>query len=402
MHILLVADGRSPITQRWIQALFALHHEVTLVSTFPCEPVAGLRGFRVIPVAFAGLGGNQMASQKTAASRGKIRKVVTNFRGLFLSGRYIFGPFTLPFFARQYRHFLSESQPDLVHALRIPFEGMLAAFTPKEIPFIVSIWGNDLTLHAAGSPWMGSATCRTLDRADGLAADAARDIRLGHLWGFSPEKPTLVVPGGGGIDLVEIYQLRSQTTESQEHLMPAGVPLVINPRGFRPGSVNNEVFFQSIPLVLDRMPNVHFVCTAMANQPEAEHWVQKLRIGSNVHLLPYLSQPQLWSLFLSADVSVSVSSHDGTPNSLLEAMACGCFPVAGDIESLREWITPGVNGFLVEPSKAQGLAKAVLLALGQPDLRKTAAEFNLRLIRERAETNLVRSQIQVFYQRFVH
>ena len=37
------------------------------------------------------------------------------------------------------------------------------------------------------------------------------------------------------------------------------------------------------------------------------------------------------------------------PEAILEAMALGCFPIAGDIESVREWITPGVNGILVDP-----------------------------------------------------
>ena len=105
----------------------------------------------------------------------------------------------------------------------------------------------------------------------------------------------------------------------------------------------------------------------MQNQEEALAWVRQLHLEKNVHLLPYLPQPQLWNLFSAAEVSVSISVHDGTPNSLLEAMACGCFPIAGDIESLREWIVPGKNGFLVEPNKPQSLAEALLLALSLPE-----------------------------------
>jgi len=118
--------------------------------------------------------------------------------------------------------------------------------------------------------------------------------------------------------------------------------------------------------------------------------------------MPYLTQPQLWNLYHRAPVMVSISSHDGTPNSLLEAMAAGCFPIVGDIESLREWITPGINGLLVEPGKPQGLAEALLLALNTPTLRQQAAEINLQLVRQRADVFLVRSQIEVFYQRLVN
>ena len=112
----------------------------------------------------------------------------------------------------------------------------------------------------------------------------------------------------------------------------------------------------------------------------------------------YLPQAQVWDLFQRADISVSVSMHDGTPNTLLEAMACGCFPIVGDIESLREWITPGMNGLLVEPDKPQALAEASCWPLTIPELRTAAAEINQKLIRERAEVNLVRAQMQIFYE----
>ena len=106
-------------------------------------------------------------------------------------------------------------------------------------------------------------------------------------------------------------------------------------------------------------------------------------------------------LFRQAQVAVSPSFHDGTPNTLLEAMACGCFPVVGDIESLREWITPGVNGLLVDPADPQALAEAVLVALEQPDLRQRAAAHNLELIAERAEYGRVMLQAEAFYKQLV-
>jgi len=398
MHILLVADGRSPITRRWVRATVALQHRVTLVSTFPCGEVEGVSDLHILPVAFAGLGGSQVGVAG-ASGASVSRQLVSRFRSAFLSARYLLGPLSLPFYARSFRRLVAESKPDLVHALRIPFEGMLASLTPPSIPLAVTIWGNDLTYHAVGSPWMKAYTLQTLRRANGLLADAHRDIRLGQLWGFSPERPVLVVPGGAGIDLAEMHRLRSRFPESFADLLPAGVPMVVNPRGFRPGSVRTDVFFQAIPLVLERKPKVFFVCTGMAGQPEALRWVQQLKLDGHIRLLPFLPQPQLWDLFVRANIFVSVSAHDGTPNSFLEGIACGCFPVVGDIESLREWVTPGSNGFLVEPDKPQALADALVVALDNPDMLASAAEKNLQLIRQRAEAGMVRAQIEIFYQR---
>jgi glycosyltransferase involved in cell wall biosynthesis len=268
------------------------------------------------------------------------------------------------------------------------------------VPLVVSIWGNDLTLHAQRTSQMRSHTIRTLQRANGLLADAQRDLRLAVQWGYDPEKPALVVPGAGGIDLAEITRLSSgQDTTSAP--VPGGVPLVLNPRGFRPGSVRNDIFFEAIPLVLKERPEVFFACAAMAGQREALQYIEQYGLQEHVRLLPYLPQAQLWSLFQRAEVSVSVSAHDGTPNSLLEAMACRCFPIVGDIESLREWITPGVNGLLVEPDNAPALAEAILRALAHPELREKAAGANRRILEERAEVGVVREKIAAFYQQML-
>lgn len=394
MHILLVADGRSPITRSWTRSLLEGGLRVTLCSTFPCAPLEGIESLHILPVAFAGMAGSQAAN--TAAAPARQRGMIARFRPLFLAARYWLGPLSLRSFAAPFHNLVEAVQPDLVHALRIPFEGMLAAFTPPQVPLAVSIWGNDLTLHARGSRWMEAATRRTLRRADALAADAARDLRLASAWGFDPQKPALLVPGNGGIDLTEIQALRGQPRPEITPI-PAGVPLVVNPRGFRPGSLRSDVFFQSIPLVLQHEPAAHFLCPSMAGQLEAIEWGERLKISQQVHLLPTLPQTQLWEIFLRAEVFVSPSVHDGTPNSLLEAMACGCLPVVGDIESMREWITPGVNGLLADAANPQALAEAIAMGLENAGLRASAAERNRQIIESRADRRQNRTQVVEFY-----
>jgi len=407
MHVMLVADGRSPTTRGWIRALQAIGNRVTLVSTYPCDPIAGVQDCFVLPVALGNLAGSQAGGR--GGRRSGLRKALGRSRNLVLGARYWLGPLTVPYYAKKLKKIAEQVKPDLTHALRIPFEGMLLAAAQLDVPMAVSIWGNDLTLHARGSRWMAKHTTATLRRANGLLADAQRDIRLGKAWGFSPQRASMVLPGAGGIDLVEMHRIRSQAGESLDDLLhgitpriPDGAPLVINPRGFRPGSVRNDTFFESVPLTLERRPDIAYLCTGMAGQAEAIKALDRHKLHGRVHLLPLLPQAQLWNLFERAAIMLSVSSHDGTPNSLLEAMACGAFPIAGDIESLREWITPGVNGLLVEPHKPQSLADAVLTALDNPDLLSRAQGCNLRIIRERAESELVRSQIGVFYWRVLY
>lgn len=308
--------------------------------------------------------------------------------------RYIAGPLSLPLFRSRFRKLVKEIHPDLVHALRIPFEGMLANGTPAGIPLVVSIWGNDITLHAYGSIFMKSLTRRTLRRADGLLADAKRDIRLGQEWGFATDKPTLVVPGAGGIRLDEMEATLNPGVLPEE--LPE-VPIVINPRGQRPGSLRQDVFFQSIPLVIEKIPESLFVCPNLAGDVEAEHWVDSLDIRSNTKLWPHLERAQMWSLYKKAWIFVSPSIHDGTPNSLLEAMASGCFPVVGNIESMQEWVKPGVNGLLVDATSPSDMANKIIAALGSRELLTTAKNENARIIAERATYERCMAMVEAFY-----
>lgn len=399
MHILLVADGRSPITQRWIETVRALNHRISLLSTYPCEPLKQIDHFCILPVAFSRLasrqGGSAAATSKTSASQRQ--HLISSSKTVFLKTRYLFGPFSVWAAAPRFRRFLNSCQPDLVHALRIPYEGMLASFTPKGTPLAVTIWGNDLTLHAPASRGIGYCTRRVLQRADGLLTDVQRDQRLARQWGFPADRPAEVVPGNGGIDLVKLKSEIQPLPQELEALIPAGLPLVVNPRGIR-AYARSDTFFQSIPLVLERCPEIGFICPGMQAQPQALGWMQRLKLDQRTVLLPNLPQGQLWGLFQRAFASVSITTHDGTPNTLLEAMSCNSLPIAGDIESLREWIDPGINGLLVDPSDPAALADAIIYAHNHPDFCSSAASKNLTIIAERAEVRAIRLVIDRFYK----
>lgn len=397
-HILIIADGRSPTAKSWIENIRSLGYAVSLISTYHCEPPSGLRHFSVIPVAFSRFGSGK-ESGKHAQSENPLRKLKQRLSPALQKLRYIAGPLTLFRFAGSYRQLVEDLQPDLVHALRLPFEGLLAAFTPNHVPCLMSTWGNDLTLHAKGSRLMLEFTQRCLRRADGLFADTRRDLRLAASYGFDPASPTLVVPGSGGLDLAAI---QTASPSNVDHLqIPRDGSWVINPRGWRPGSVHQDVFFAAIPQVLAQIPNCRFICPSLKGNPEAEAWVDRYNIQDNTTLLPRLPQSQLWSLYKLASVFVSPSSHDGTPNTLLEAMACGCFPVVGNIESLREWITDGVNGLLVDPHSPDSVANGILTALKQKALRQSAADRNLEIVRSQAAQSATLPKIKAFYAQFL-
>jgi glycosyltransferase involved in cell wall biosynthesis len=78
-------------------------------------------------------------------------------------------------------------------------------------------------------------------------------------------------------------------------------------------------------------------------------------------------------------------------------MASGCFPIAGDIQSIREWISHGVNGLLVNPNDPSALALAIQKVITQPEMRRQAGERNLQMVKERAEYGKTMQSAEDFY-----
>ena len=426
MRLLFIADGRSPISRNWIRHFIGSGSEVHLISTFECPRLGGLETLHTVPVAFSGLGlGTRKRNGKRNKGRNKGRNSERNdgrnagrnggqntWRNSALTSsgtiglrtfiRHWLGPATVNRSARQVRSLLSEIEPDLVHAMRIPFEGAVAAASMPSAPLLISIWGNDFTLHAPASPMMRSLTRRTLSNSTALHTDNHRDAELAKKWGFAGHRPQLVLPSNGGVRRDIFYPGEPGQSEHPalthilETLAP-GVPVVVNPRGFR-AYVRNDTFFRSIPKLLERVPSAVFLCPGMADQRQAEEWIARLQIGDSVHLLPKLAPSDLAVVFRRAQVSVSPSEHDGTPNTLLEAMACGAYPVAGDLQSIREWIEDGKNGTLVDPASAEQLAEAMARALEDAEVREQAAVENIRIVETRADYEQGMERAEAFYE----
>ena len=395
MQILYVADGRSPIALNWIKYFIDKGYQVHLVSSYPCEPGLNLASLHILPHGFGGMS-RFFAGGKTTPRRQKgtagLRNAVPVSMRTWL--RQWLTPLNLRRSSIELHKLVNKIQPDLVHAMRIPFEGILAAQADLKTPLIISVWGNDFTLHAIATPYLRRYTKSALQKADLLHADCQRDLRLAYEWGFSSSRSVVVLPGAGGVKL-DLFKA-GVNFQVADHGQPENL-VVINPRGYR-AYVCNDTFFKAIPWIRVQIPTVRFTCPSMAEESQAQHWVKDLNIADCVSLLPYQTPDQMANLFAQAHISLSITTHDGTPNSLLEAMACGCFPIAGDIETVREWIVPGENGMVVPLHSPQALAEAILSAWQNRNLRVNAAAYNRKLMDERANYRKVMASAEAMYR----
>jgi glycosyltransferase involved in cell wall biosynthesis len=85
--------------------------------------------------------------------------------------------------------------------------------------------------------------------------------------------------------------------------------------------------------------------------------------------------------FLSAiNVFIMPSLWEGQPIALLEALAIGKPCIASSVDGIPEIITDGINGYLVSPKDVETLAKAMDLAIEQPELLQTLSRCSPKTI----------------------
>jgi glycosyltransferase involved in cell wall biosynthesis len=391
VRVLLVADMQSPTTRGWVDAVRSADVVVLGVDGLPW-PEHRPRG------------GTGESSRRSARQRLRSFAGATP-KGLDVIGsvRRAVGPWLALIKGRRLRRIVQRVKPDIVHGLRIQYDAMAAlAACPSAIPLAVSIWGCDLTHEASRSRRTERATRRVLARTDLLFADCQRDISLARSWGLRPTTPTAVLPGGGGIDLARVADQDRSLAGQLSELAGSDHRLVVNARGSRP-YVRNDVLLGALSVLATELdPRVHVVFVDSAHDAVLRRSIERHQLRNRIIVTGKCSPSEVLSLFRLAEVSISITDRDGTPNSLLEAMAAGAIPVCGDLPSIREWVKPGRNGFLAAFNDPQSVANALRHALSLSEAERRAIRIeNGRIIATRAEYRSAGSLAAEKYRKLV-
>lgn len=340
MRICFLADGQSVHTQKWTRYFSERGHEVHLISFQ--RPIADEAVVHVLK-----------------------RKVLTEDLDYFLQ---------IP----SVRHLVNEIKPDILHAHYLTSFGFLGACSGWH-PLIVSALGTDILITPYRSLPYRMLTRFVLKRADLAIADAqisaSKIIDLG-----TDEKRVVVIPSG--IDPRLFYPNSGQKDPS----------ILVSVRRHKP-VYNLPMILKAVELLKNQGRAVKLLMAGDGPlRPELEELAKKSGIADSVEFLGDVPHEELGDVYRRSSVYVSIPHSDATSISLLEAMACGVFPIASDLPANREWIANGENGFLVPSDNIAVLGQRIAQALDNSNLRLKAARINQEIIGEKAlwENNMKR------------
>ncbi|MBZ0159109.1 glycosyltransferase family 4 protein [Candidatus Methylomirabilis sp.] len=162
---------------------------------------------------------------------------------------------------------------------------------------------------------------------------------------------------------------------------------------------NHRLFLQAAALVIASEPAARFVIVGDgALRLEMEQQARALGIADRVLFTGW--RRDLPRIYADLDVLTVSSNNEGTPVSVIEAMAAGCPVVATRVGGLPDLITDGETGFLVPPSDAQALAAAILRVLRDPETagrmgRTARASVQQRFTMKRLISDMEQLYIQI-------
>ena len=129
---------------------------------------------------------------------------------------------------------------------------------------------------------------------------------------------------------------------------------------------NLKPFLEALKCVRQELEVLGILCGDGPQRSELEALRHRLGLDADVHFTGHLPVASVWALMKKASVFVSLSGYEGCPNTVIEAMACGCPLVVSDIPAHREFLNEE-TALLVDPHRPDKIAAAIRRVLTIPD-----------------------------------
>ena len=250
------------------------------------------------------------------------------------------------------------------------------------IPYYISLRGGDVPgfrpydfalYHKLIAPLLRSIWRRSL----GLVANSSglRDLAAA----FDKDVPILVIPNG--VDL-EHFKPMDRDWENPQILF---VGRLVFQKGL-------DILFKALKDLKDQP----WKLAVVGDGPEREtlqSMVQAYGISDRVKFECWLGGNALLNQLQNANLFVFPSRHEGMPNAVLEAMACGLPVIASHIAGNEELVIDGENGLLVPAEDSIAMRDALSELLGNSNKRQQMGAASRKSI----EANYSWSQIAKQY-----
>lgn len=195
--------------------------------------------------------------------------------------------------------------------------------------------------------------------------------------------PTVVV-NGSGVNIADFNVLPLPVTADQKvKISFLLIARLLVDKGVRE-------YAEAAKIIKHKYPNVEFNLVGWIDenpsaigQPELDQWIASNTLnywGKLSDVRPAIAE---------SSVYVLPSYREGTPRTVLEAMAMGRAIITTDAPGCRETVIDGENGYLVESKSVQSLVEAMEKLINQPNLVEKMGQRSRQITLEKYDVNVV-------------
>jgi glycosyltransferase involved in cell wall biosynthesis len=264
---------------------------------------------------------------------------------------------------------LLKIKPDVVHSFALyvsctPIFSVMDKY--KNIKWMYSSWGSDL-FYFQNKPNYLKDIQRILPRINYLLTDCDRDYEIAKKQGFKGAFFG-VFPGGGGFDLNQL----------KKYYLPLDDRKIILIKGFQGRSGRAIPVLKALETLEKKLQDFEIVVFGADKEVIDYCNTTTLRQWDNFEIHRKISHEEVLRWMGKALIYIGNSNSDGIPNTLLEAICSGAFPIQSNPGGVTEKIiVHGKNGLLIEDCEdVKEIISSIKLVLNSKFLVADASEFN--------------------------
>ena len=284
---------------------------------------------------------------------------------------------SLPALLRLRRTFRRSFQFDAIDAHFVYPEGLAAALLGGlfRVPVLVTLRGMlpllvPYRLRRPQLRWALRRADRVIAVAEPLKSDA---VALG----IPPERVRVIE---NGID-AGLFRPHERTAVRRALGLPEGGQILVSVGTLAPRK-GFHLVIEALPALVERFPEIRFAIVGGAGaegamEQELRSLAERLGVAGRVIFAGPRNRSELAAWYSAADLSVLASAHEGCPNVVLEALACGTPVVATPVGSIPEILANPDAGLLVErtvPALMAGIAAALSRSWDREKVRARVAD----------------------------
>ena len=289
---------------------------------------------------------------------------------------------------------IKKIQPDLVHSLEMQSETYPLIKVRKRIYFkwAYSCWGNDIYFYK-NLNFHKMKIKNSLEFIDYCFLECERDQKL--IRSISKKSKILGTnfPGGGGYDIKK-HEVYSKPIKKRDLIVIKGYE-------HKFGRALNVL--NALELLIDDIKQ-HRVYLYSAHETVIDK-IKELNSAYDLNIkyssrYNQISQSELLERFGDAKIAIGNNISDGIPNTLLEAIILGAFPIQSNPGgATEEYITHNENGFLInDPENIEEIASHITKAINNSDLINKAFKINQQKAKELEYSKIKRKVLNAYKQ----